>query len=137
MESNEASAGRGRYESRVLTIELDGVAAYEDEEEQDYLLLPTVDQAVEWMLRDSIANDTAEEKSEEAAYRVEIGKRRGGVESCQGLGEGERIGENNQALPTKLSSGGNGIVEAAVMDNRNFTKIIMGGGGDIPGTFRP
>ena len=80
------------------------------------------------MLRDSIESDTAEEKTGEAVYKFETGeRRRGKVESCEDLGEGERIVENDQTSSIKPSVEGNEIVEAAAMDNRNFMEVIIGG----------
>ena len=114
-------------ESRVLTLELENTAEEGIEEEQDYLLLPKIEQAVEWMLRDSIESDTLEDETRGAACKFETGeRRRGGVGSREDLGEGERIVGNDQTSSLKPSLEGNEIVEAAAMDNR-FMKIIIGG----------
>ena len=50
--------------------------------------------------------------------RVETrGRERGGVESCEDLGEGEKIVENNQSPSTGSPLENNEMVEAAAMDN--------------------
>ena len=86
-------------------MELENTAEDDVEEEQDYLLLPKVERTVEWMLRGSLESDAAEERGKERVSRVEIkGRERGGVESSEDLGEGEKIVENDQSPSTATIS---------------------------------